>query len=108
MKGNSLNNSTRSGLIAFVAALQLTAVQAQVEHDDVHPDGTPSTQSNPQLRQPDRKHGEMMKLKDMDHDRMRQMHEQHMGRQMSHGNMGKGQMQSNESEGSNKGSQHDH
>ncbi|NKQ09732.1 hypothetical protein [Pseudomonas sp. SST3] len=105
-----MNNSTRNSLVAFglVAALQLTAAQAQVEHDDHHRDDAPSTQNSPQLHQPDRKHGEMMNQEGMDHDRMMQMHEQHMGQGMNHGNMGKGQMQSDKPVGPSKGPHHDH
>ena len=106
----------RNSLIAFglLAALPLTALQAQTEHDGHHPEGASPQQSAPKASHPKTQQGGMMNHEGMgtghegmDHDKMMQMHEQHMGSgQMDHGNMGTSPQPPKGSD--EKSPQHDH
>lgn len=112
----------RNSLIAFgfLTALPFTALQAQTEHDGHHPEGAPPQQSAPQAGHPQTQQGGMMPPEGMgmgmgmgmdhegmDHDKMMQMHKEHMGSgQMDHGSMGKGPQPPQGSD--EKSPQHDH
>jgi len=48
-------------------------------------------------------------MQGMDHDKMQDMHDQHMGSgHMDHGSMGNGKMQKDMPKGPEQGKQHDH
>lgn len=99
----------QSALLAFglFAALQLSAAPAQSEHDGHHPENAPSTEAAPRGTQPKPQQGDMMR--GMDHGKMMQMHDEHMGNgHMDHGNMGSGKMHQNMPKGAEQGQQHDH
>ena len=99
----------QSALLAFglFAALQLSAAPAQNEHDGHRPEEAPSAEAAPHGTQPKPQQGGMMQ--GMDHDKMMQMHEEHMSDgHMNHGNMGNGQMDDDMPKGAEQGRQHDH
>lgn len=86
-------------LIALgLAAAMPLAIQAQNEHDGHQAHGTSAEQAKAQRDAMTSHHG-------MDHEKMMQMHQQHMGSgQMDHGAQGKGQPQGHDKESP----QHDH
>ncbi|MCQ4294664.1 hypothetical protein NAU58_03650 [Pseudomonas stutzeri] len=101
----------QTALLAFglAAALNLNAAHAQSEHDAHHPANAPAEQAAPQASQPkpDAKQGGMMQ--GMDHDKMQEMHDQHMGSgHMDHGSMGNGKMQKDMPKSPEQGKPHDH
>ncbi|MFI8739424.1 hypothetical protein [Stutzerimonas sp. R75] len=106
----------RNSLIAFgfLTALPFTALQAQTEHDGHHPEGAPPQQTAPKAGHPQTQQGGMMPHEGMgmdhegmDHDKMMQMHKEHMGSgQMDHGGIGKGPLPPQGSD--EKSPEHDH
>ncbi|WP_417780212.1 hypothetical protein [Stutzerimonas xanthomarina] len=104
----------RNSLIAIglLAALPLTAVQAQTEHDGHHPGEAPSQQAAPEVSHAQKAQGGMSNHEGMghgrmDHDQMMQMHKQHMGSgQMDQGSMDAGPHQSQGRD--DKSPKHDH
>lgn len=100
----------RTALLAFclAATFGLNTAYAQSEHDGHHP-AAPAEQAAPQANQPKpgQKQGDMMQ--GMDHDKMQDMHDQHMGSgHMDHGSVGNGKMQKDLPKGSEQGKPHDH
>lgn len=91
----SIFNRNSSIAFCLLAALPLTALQAQTEHDG-HPEGASPQQSPPEASRHLMQQGGMMNHEgmghaSMDHDQMMQMHEQNMGPgQKQHGSMGSG------------------
>ena len=106
----------RNSLIAFgfLTALPFTALQAQTEHDGHHPEEAPPQQTAPQAGHPQTQQGGMMPREGMgvghegmDHDKMMQMHKEHMGSgQMDHGSTGESPQPPQGSD--EKSPQHDH
>lgn len=85
-------NTLLATTLAFgLAALQLPQAMAQSEHEGHHPKNEQMAPNAQQGGMMD--HGKTMDHGSMDHDQMKQMHDQHMNQgQMDHGNMGQGQM----------------
>lgn len=101
----------QTALLAFglAATLGLNAAYAQQsEHDRHHPENAPAEQAAPPATQAKPQQGGMMQ--GMNHDKMMQMHEEHMGegQMMDHGNMGNGQMNKGMPKDAGKGNPHDH
>ncbi len=101
----------RTALLAFglAATFGLNTSYAQSEHDGHHPANAPAEQAAPRASQPKpgQKQGDMMQ--GMDHDKMQDMHDQHMGSDhMDHGSMGNGKMQKDLPKGPEQGKPHDH
>lgn len=102
-------------LLAFglAATLGLNAAYAQQsEHDGHHPENAPAEQAAPQATQPkpqpDQKQGGMM-MEGMDHDKMKDMHDQHMGSgHMDDGMMDKGKTSGDAGQGADQGKSNDH
>ena len=109
-----MNTIKQHALLAFglTAALSLnTAYAQQSEHDGHHPENAPAEQAAPQATQPKpqpgQKPGGMMQ--GMDHDKMQEMHDQHMGSDhMDHGMMGKDNASKDAAKGADQGKSHDH
>lgn len=88
-----MNAIKQTTLLAFglAATLSLGIAHAQQsEHDGHHPANAPAEQAAPPATQSKPQGG----MQGMDHDKMMQMHDQHMGngQMMDHQNMGHGQM----------------
>ncbi|MGE4477053.1 MAG: hypothetical protein AB7E18_17415 [Stutzerimonas sp.] len=87
-----MNTIKQHALLAFglTAALSLNTAYAQSEHDGHHPANAPAAQAAQQASQPKAQGG----MRGTDHDKMQDMHDQHMGngQMMDHGSMGQGQM----------------
>ncbi|WP_313027297.1 hypothetical protein [Pseudomonas lopnurensis] len=106
-----MNTFERNALLAFglIAALNLGSAYAQSEHDDHHPQNAPAEQAAPP------KPGQGSMMQGMDHDRMMQMHDEHMGngQMMDHGDMGdsgmgNGPMSKDMPKDAGQGTPHDH
>lgn len=106
-------------LLAFglAATLGLNAAYAQQsKHDGHHPDNAPAEQAAPQATQPKSQPGQKQggMMEGMDHGKMQEMHDQHMGSgQMDHGMMGdkgmdKKPMTKDMPKGAEQGKSHDH
>ncbi|WBL61678.1 hypothetical protein LQF05_07140 [Stutzerimonas stutzeri] len=91
--------------LGLAASLGLNAVQAQQsEHDGHHAENDPSEQAS---TQPKTQQGGMMQ--GMDHDKMKDMHEQHMGNgHMDHGGMGGGSVDKDMPKDAEQGNPHAH
>jgi hypothetical protein len=102
MKENPMIRLKQNTLLAFglFAALQLGVAHAQREHEGHHSENAPqATQSRSQQ-------GGMSQ--GIGHDKMMQMHDEHMDGHMDHGNMDNGQMNQNMPKGAEQGQQHDY
>jgi hypothetical protein len=107
MTENPMKTIQRTALLAFglAAMFSLNAAYAQEsEHDGHHPENAPAEQAAPQGGA----QGGMMQ--GMDHDKMMQMHKEHMGdgKMMDHGSMGNGQMNKDMPKDAGQGNPHDH
>jgi len=95
--------------IGLTAALSLNAAYAQSEHDGHHPANAPAEQAAPQASQPKPGQQQGGMMQGMDHDKMQDMHDQHMGSgHMDHASMGNGKMQKDMPKSSEQGKPHDH
>ncbi|EXF44548.1 hypothetical protein BAY1663_03017 [Pseudomonas sp. BAY1663] len=105
-----MNTRKHNALLAFglTATLNLGTAYAQSEHDGHHPQNAPAEQAAPQATLPKPGQGGMMQ--GMDHDKMMQMHDEHMGKgqMMDHGNMGQGGMGNGMNKDAGQGKPHDH
>jgi len=106
-----MNTIKLHALLAFglTTALSLNTAYAQSEHDGHHPANAPAEQAAPQASQPKPGQQQGGMMQGMDHDKMQDMHDQHMGSgHMDHSSMGNGKMQKDMPKGPEQGKQHDH
>ncbi|MGM3388507.1 hypothetical protein KXR94_12750 [Stutzerimonas stutzeri] len=96
----------------LAAMFGLNAAYAQEsEHGGHHPENAPTEQGTPPFTQSAPQGGAQGgMMQGMDHDKMMQMHKEHMGdgKMMDHGSMGNGRMDKEIPKDAEQGNPHDH